>query len=510
MGDTSTVNKLRAILELDTDSSKAKKGINDFKYVLKGLHKDLRTTKEYMKSNKTDVLKSLGIDKITPSQIKKKIQMPELKFAPSLDTQAFANLKNALKDVVGLEKMDLKGSNLYRQRAKDVKLLNKNLGLTKKQLRAVKAEQKGMNFNFLTLLFAGMMLKRIGTALTRFVLPAMDKLNGVQLEGQRAILGMSAGYEFLKYTMFEAFTSGKLFQSVVETVLRWSENLSELIQKYPRITDAIALVGEALITLGTIAMFKSSVIQVGMMTKALFGPGGASGLISKIADIKGNLEGLSGAIGAGLTIKLAIDSFKLFNEDGNSLVKRLSLVLTAAGAGAAIGFSVGGVAGAGVGLLIGIGAGILINLLDIGIENNIGEKLKNIIHEFPNMLKDAVMGGDPFTQALSEIGQYSAVPQESLDSWNTYYTAASNSAGLVQQSVDEKLIQGTFPVLGESITSAGTVFDEKLKTPIEDWANTVTTKTVIIKYKEEGRPKGVGSLLTPETKEYKSSFSSGE
>jgi len=173
------------------------------------------------------------------------------------------------------------------------------------------------------LLFGGMTLQRWGNSLIRFVLPAMDKLEGYTSSGTKKVNAMNASFEFLKFSMFEAFTSTGLFKNFVEILINATNWLSELVGKYPQLTEIIALLGAPLVATGWLFQIVGGVFQMGMLWKVLSNHSTAAGALgaigtanTKLSTFSTALSGIQKIVGVGLIVNATIDTFNLLlNED---------------------------------------------------------------------------------------------------------------------------------------------------------------------------------------------------
>lgn len=163
------------------------------------------------------------------------------------------------------------------------------------------------DMNTLSFLFAGMAMRQLGMSMLRFVLPAMDQIEGYNSRGLRQVNAMKASYEFLKFSIFETFTQTPLFQKFVDVVIQGANWLSEMVVKYPIIVQIAATVGAIAVAFGTMAMAAGIYGQIAHVIKLL----GIGGLLGKLTAIKGALSvGMLGKLfGAGLIAKAGLDLY---------------------------------------------------------------------------------------------------------------------------------------------------------------------------------------------------------
>jgi hypothetical protein len=119
------------------------------------------------------------------------------------------------------------------------------------------------------LIFGGMTLQRWGLSILRFVIPSMEKFQGYTSEGTKGILAMQASMEFLKFSMFEAFTSTNLFRMFIDFIIGASNALSEFVAEHPNLTAMVATFGGLGVVLGSVGIIAGGIYQFFLLTKAL-------------------------------------------------------------------------------------------------------------------------------------------------------------------------------------------------------------------------------------------------
>ena len=214
-----------------------------------------------------------------------------------------------------------------------MKVFNSSLEQTERHTNNMK--RIGPMFAFL---FGGMQLQRIGLSITRFVLPAMDKVENYTSRGTRQVNAMKASFEFLKFSIFETFTQTPLFQKFVELVISASNWLSEMVAKHPMLVQIAAVVGGVAVALGTLAIGAGIFNQFAMMASYL-GVGksvaGAPSLLKGITGLEKALLGL-GLVAAVATITWGVSQTISNIKEGDlggALVSGLGTVLGMAGLG---------------------------------------------------------------------------------------------------------------------------------------------------------------------------------
>lgn len=186
-----------------------------------------------------------------------------------------------------------------------LKKVNKNLD------RATARAQK-FDMRMLSLLFAGMALRRAFGGALREIHNSFKKAENSSSALSQATMGLNAAWEFLKFSIFNALNQpGTLaFISRIIEIINWT---SDLINKYPALGQAIIAAFGVLATTGAVGMV---VGQFALGWKATFGAGGllatqaqaASKAISKTMTASLDKVGkLFGALAVAWGIKLILE-----------------------------------------------------------------------------------------------------------------------------------------------------------------------------------------------------------
>ena len=308
----------------------------------------LRATQLSMAKTFNDAKKVLGIDQADPSKKTKKVFS-----AQQLLNQAIAE---------GASETKRYGDNMSKW------FSSSQTGLKKTNwLMSILNDQGRSIGTLMGLLFGGMTLKRYGQSMMRFVLPNMEKMNNYTSEGTKRVLGMKASFEFLKFSMFEAFTSTPMFRAFVDAVMWASDLLAKLVSQNPGVTMLIAGLAGALTALGTAFTLLSTPFQMMMLYKALFGAkdaaaaaGGLKSVNTPLSNFTKNLDKLASAAGVMGGITLFIYAgVEFLNAD--NLTDQIGMGLASAiGLTGALGITAGWFSG-GVGLsLVVMGTALLL------------------------------------------------------------------------------------------------------------------------------------------------------
>lgn len=209
------------------------------------------------------------------------------------------------------------------------RVLEDSMKKTSQQARQM--ERLGPMFAFM---FGGMQMQRIGLAITKFVIPPMDKLNQLSSEGAKLVTKMNASWEFMKISMFETLSNTPLFRNFIEFIISAAESFAEFTQEHPVLLQMIAAVGGLALAIGTLAFGAGIFNQFAMMADYLGIGTGASGAKSLIKGI-GGLQTALQAAGLGLTIWAVI---RAANQIGsNEDVSFLDILKTAIIGGVGVG-----------------------------------------------------------------------------------------------------------------------------------------------------------------------------
>jgi len=269
----------------------------------------------------------------------------------------FSDLKGIGQTGQDLKKMAVNGIDTSQAmkmlRANFVKL-NSSMGNTFKNVKDVDRQfnklirsQKRFNFDFLTLLFAGMMLKRVFGGALKSIISHYKKITGMNSQFNRTVLKLGASWSYLKFAIGNALNSPSVI-GVIEWFIRRVEWLGDVMAENKGLSLLIVSVVTALATVGTLAMITSGVMQVGMMAKALeklarsIADGGlARGLTSVTGKISTlvNSAGFKTLFGVGLTAYAAFEFVKSLDSRTPTSNGNILKTAIAAGFGTALLFN---------------------------------------------------------------------------------------------------------------------------------------------------------------------------
>jgi len=145
-----------------------------------------------------------------------------------------------------------------------VDTMNKQLGITKAQMATINHRSKKFNFDFLTLLFVGMMLTRTFGGMFKNIINSYKKITGLTSEFNRSTLKLQASFGYLKFAIGSALNSPWVINAI-----EWFTNkiiwLGDVMAERPGLALWIVGIIAALATIGTLASIASGIIQFRMM-----------------------------------------------------------------------------------------------------------------------------------------------------------------------------------------------------------------------------------------------------
>jgi|SRR3990167_1430972 len=198
---------------------------------------------------------------------------------------------------------------------KEFDLISRQAQETEKKLSSLGRQ---FDMNSLSWLFGGMAMQRMGLAMTRFLIPSMEKLEMLNDEGAKKIMGVAAAWEFMKISMFEALMSLPLFDAFIKLIIEGAIWVAEFAQKHPMMVAILATIGAIMAVLGTMAIGIGLLMQwqhLGVLIgSALTGLGSITTMLAALTLPAALLLGL--ALLAGLSLLAAL----AFEESRQKLV----------------------------------------------------------------------------------------------------------------------------------------------------------------------------------------------
>ena len=217
---------------------------------------------------------------------------------PGQEVRQLSNdLANMLKTQDQMAAISGKNNANYKAATEEVKRLQRELGLSTTEMEKLRQKTKGFSFDFLTLLFAGMMLQRTFGGMFKSIINGYKKTVGLNSQFNRSVLKLQANFEFLKFSIANALNSPFVINAIEWFTDRINQ-ISDFFLDHPGFATAILAVVGALATIGTLSMIASGVKQIGM----LMGIMGLSSTATAIANL-GKLAKI-GTIVIGLSLSL--------------------------------------------------------------------------------------------------------------------------------------------------------------------------------------------------------------
>jgi len=117
-----------------------------------------------------------------------------------------------------------------------------------------KVANMGMLSLGFTLLFTGMALKRFAEGAIKSLGNAFMKVTDNTNQGHASVMALSASFEFLKFTIFDALSNSDMFQNMVTWLIDMADRLSQFTQQHPALAQIVGVFLGLSVVLGTIIM----------------------------------------------------------------------------------------------------------------------------------------------------------------------------------------------------------------------------------------------------------------
>ena len=155
-------------------------------------------------------------------------------------------------------------------------------------------------FHYLSILFFGMAIQRTFQGIARSATQTYLKMTEGQTQAGQALLGLSAGFSFLSFTVGEAL--GRFLEPFIPTILNIIEGLSDWISQNDELVGGLIIAGLAI---GSFLMW-TGILKLGLMGIQMWAEAAAGA--KGIGALSGALGGLGGPamIAVGALIALAI------------------------------------------------------------------------------------------------------------------------------------------------------------------------------------------------------------
>ena len=113
----------------------------------------------------------------------------------------------------------------------------------------------------LSFLFTGMAMKRAGESFFNFAFNKWEQYEGYQGAALDATMRLSAGWEFLRFSIFNALGQSELFQALIGALVDAFNWLSQFVSKHPEIIAIIGALAGISAVLGGAMMVGSVIFQ---------------------------------------------------------------------------------------------------------------------------------------------------------------------------------------------------------------------------------------------------------
>jgi exonuclease VII small subunit len=241
---------------------------------------------------------------------------PAAKYEKGFKTiQKTVKQNDLLKDVLGEQSKE------YRQQQEYLELQQKQLNINANGMNQLRLRTKAFSFDFLTLIFTGMMLEKTFGGMFNGIINSYKKVMGMNSQFNRSTLKMSAAFEYLKFSIANALNN-----PVILSAIEWfTDRLSDLgdwMQDNPEFAGGLLAVVGALVAIGKIVSLAGAVAQMGL----LFDLMSKSTTATAIA----NLTKLAGLGLITLSIVLAWDTIKDIMENGFDIESAIRTAVAAA------------------------------------------------------------------------------------------------------------------------------------------------------------------------------------
>lgn len=136
--------------------------------------------------------------------------------------------------------------------------INKNINKTTRSVDSLKGSI--MSFGFAAL-FGGMALKAFSTKVLTSLVTSFTKARDEGDFLANKVMGVSAAFEFLKFSIFDAFANSDFFIPIIDGIINMTNSISQFIAKNPQLAAMIVVfagigvvVGSLLMLIGQLAL----------------------------------------------------------------------------------------------------------------------------------------------------------------------------------------------------------------------------------------------------------------
>jgi len=161
---------------------------------------------------------------------------------------------------------EIYGKNSTQMREFESSMVRARKEMKLMQIHGNQMKKMGLMFG---MLFGGMQVQRFGQSMLRFMIPAMDKLEGYTSKGTKQVNAMKAAFEFLKFSMFEAITTSFLFDKFVQFLIIGTNWVSKFVSNHPTLTAIFAGFAAFATAVGTLMVGAGFLVQLSMLKDSI-------------------------------------------------------------------------------------------------------------------------------------------------------------------------------------------------------------------------------------------------
>jgi len=184
-------------------------------------------------------------------------------------------LANKAKDELG------RNSPITKEANARVKRMADDLKISARGMAIMRDRTKEFNFNFLSLMFAGMMIKKYIGKIFTSIIDNYKKITGLNSQFTKDLLKLRASFGYLKFAIANSLNSPGITR-IIEWFTDKIVMLGDYMSEHPGMSQALLGIAAGLIAIGNVAIAASMVIQIDKMF-GIFATWGKSiaGLFSK-------------------------------------------------------------------------------------------------------------------------------------------------------------------------------------------------------------------------------------
>ena len=195
-----------------------------------------------------------------------KIKTTKGSLFPDLEenSKAFKNIQTQAKRLLGIQDSLGTQNVIYKDQARLVNNLGKQMKLTTDQVKQLTKAQKGFNFNFLTFIFTGILLERVFGGALKSILNSYKEIAGVNSAFNRSVLKLSASWNFLKFSIADALNNPAVVNGV-EFIIDSFEILADFISENEQLALSLLAILAGGFVIGKLVSLTGALLQLGIL-----------------------------------------------------------------------------------------------------------------------------------------------------------------------------------------------------------------------------------------------------